>query len=137
MASFAVKLPPRTAQTQEQGYEMQSPLWVDEKSRSSHEDAVPFSLSTTPRPKTVDFKLSPSPTTARVVVALADADDFENNCGLKRELRQRHLQMIALSATIGSGLFLGGATALSTSGPLGALVACALFSSVRRRADLA
>ena len=77
-------------------------------------------------------------------VPLVDSDeeyDDENNGGFKRTLHQRQTQMIALSATIGSGaltvlplfvedtdgcagLFLGSSSALTTAGPLGALLAC-------------
>lgn len=37
---------------------------------------------------------------------------------LKRGLKERHVQFIALGGTIGTGLFLGIGSALATSGPL-------------------
>lgn len=37
---------------------------------------------------------------------------------LQRDLKQRHIQFIALGGTIGTGLFLGIGGALATSGPL-------------------
>ena len=41
---------------------------------------------------------------------------------VKQGLHQRHIQMIALAGTIGTGLFLGSGRNLSESGPLGALL---------------
>ncbi|ORZ10000.1 lysine-specific permease [Lobosporangium transversale] len=45
--------------------------------------------------------------------------------GLKRGLRLRHMVMIAVSATIGTGLFLTSGTTIATAGPGGALLAYA------------
>ncbi|GIN92648.1 gamma-aminobutyrate permease [Siminovitchia terrae] len=42
---------------------------------------------------------------------------------LKRNLKSRHLTMIALGGTIGTGLFLASGTAIHTAGPGGALLA--------------
>ncbi|KLO14340.1 general amino acid permease 1 [Schizopora paradoxa] len=56
-----------------------------------------------------------------------DAADLDQ---VQRRLKQRHVQMIAIAGTLGTGLFLGSGKALSTAGPLGALLAYALVGSV-------
>ncbi|KAJ6454216.1 amino acid permease/ SLC12A domain-containing protein [Mycena sanguinolenta] len=43
--------------------------------------------------------------------------------GLRRNMKQRHVQMIALAGTLGSGLFLGSGKAIAHAGPAGALLA--------------
>ncbi|KAF5362276.1 hypothetical protein D9756_002203 [Leucocoprinus leucothites] len=48
---------------------------------------------------------------------------------VQRRLKQRHIQMIAIAGTIGTGLFLGSGGALATSGPLGALIAYILVGT--------
>ncbi|KAG0227206.1 hypothetical protein BGW42_003097 [Actinomortierella wolfii] len=47
--------------------------------------------------------------------------------GLKRDLRLRHMIMIAISGTIGTGLFLTSGRSIATAGPAGALVSYALI----------
>lgn len=42
---------------------------------------------------------------------------------LQRRLKSRHLQMIAIGGTIGTGLFIGSGGALAKAGPAGALIA--------------
>lgn len=42
---------------------------------------------------------------------------------MKRSLKTRHLSMIALGGSIGTGLFVASGSAISTAGPGGALVA--------------
>lgn len=49
--------------------------------------------------------------------------DNDNDHQVKRELKTRHLSMIALGGSIGTGLFVASGSAISTAGPGGALVA--------------
>ncbi|PAV20026.1 general amino acid permease 1 [Pyrrhoderma noxium] len=56
-----------------------------------------------------------------------DAADLDR---VQRRLKQRHVQMIAIAGTLGTGLFLGSGRALHGAGPLGALIAYMLVGSV-------
>ena len=46
---------------------------------------------------------------------------------LRRSLKARHMNMIAIGGAIGTGLFVAGGETVSTAGPGGALVAYALI----------
>lgn len=48
--------------------------------------------------------------------------DFGEVKEMKQGLHQRHIQMIALAGTIGTGLFLSSGKAIARSGPLGAFL---------------
>jgi len=70
---------------------------------------------------------------ADVYVAPADDDnhfDVSELDYVRRQLKQRHVQMIAIAGTLGTGLFLGSGKAISGSGPVGALIAYALIGTV-------
>ncbi|CAI8499116.1 unnamed protein product [Hanseniaspora opuntiae] len=49
---------------------------------------------------------------------------------VKRALKSRHLQMIALGGTLGTGLFVGSGSALANSGPVGCLIAYVFMASI-------
>lgn len=49
---------------------------------------------------------------------------------LSRKLKGRHLQMIAIGGSIGTGLFVGSGRALSTGGPASLLIAFALIGAM-------
>ncbi|EJF56365.1 general amino acid permease 1 [Dichomitus squalens] len=55
-----------------------------------------------------------------------DAADLDR---VQRRLKQRHVQMIAIAGTLGTGLFLGSGHALQAAGPLGALIAYAFVGT--------
>ncbi|WP_431028786.1 amino acid permease [Lysinibacillus sp. LZ02] len=56
-----------------------------------------------------------------------EIDQLGNKSELKRSLKSRHITMISLGGTIGTGLFLASGSAISTAGPGGALLAYALI----------
>ncbi|KAK5820825.1 amino acid permease-domain-containing protein [Linnemannia elongata] len=58
----------------------------------------------------------------KVMVPVEDMSNLDES-GLKRDLRLRHMVMIAISGTIGTGLFLTSGKTIATAGPLGALMA--------------
>ncbi|XER08840.1 Amino-acid permease RocC [Sporomusa rhizae] len=53
--------------------------------------------------------------------------DLEQMCpeksGLKRDMKSRHLMMISIGGTIGTGLFMGSGQVISQAGPVGAILA--------------
>ena len=49
---------------------------------------------------------------------------------VKRGLKQRHISMIALGGTIGTGLFIGLSTPLKNAGPVGALIAYLFMGTI-------
>ncbi|KPI35340.1 putative proline-specific permease put4 [Cyphellophora attinorum] len=62
----------------------------------------------------------------RCDTAQAQVEDLNGH--LKRGLKERHLQFIAIGGTIGTGLFLGIGAALATSGPLSLLLGYSISS---------
>lgn len=60
---------------------------------------------------------------------LQQANRNAANSQLSRALKPRHLQMIAIGGSIGTGLFVGSGSALNTGGPAGILIAWALTAT--------
>ncbi|MGN0947970.1 MAG: amino acid permease [Megasphaera sp.] len=54
-------------------------------------------------------------------------EETQQHQGLRRSLKARHMNMIAIGGAIGTGLFVAGGETVSTAGPGGALVAYALI----------
>ena len=54
---------------------------------------------------------------------MAESTQGQQEGHIKRTLETRHLTMIALGGTIGTGLFITSGSAISTAGPGGALTA--------------
>ncbi|WWC68293.1 uncharacterized protein I206_102217 [Kwoniella pini CBS 10737] len=50
--------------------------------------------------------------------------------GVQRNMEQRHMQMIALAGTLGTGLFLGSGKTIAHGGPVGSLLAFILTGSI-------
>ncbi|KAJ7483172.1 general APC amino acid permease [Mycena latifolia] len=82
----------------------------------------------------MDKKWRASKSSQEIVETVASDDrydfDFHDLDRVQRRLKQRHVQMIAIAGTIGTGLFLGSGNALRVAGPLGALIAYALVGTV-------
>lgn len=57
-------------------------------------------------------------------------ENFEELKYVRQGLKSRHIQMIALAGTIGTGLFLGSGMALARGGPLGILLGYSLTGSI-------
>ncbi|KAJ6128840.1 hypothetical protein N7471_010057 [Penicillium samsonianum] len=65
-----------------------------------------------------------------IPVSIEAAQDIGSNHGLQRQLRPRHLQMIAIGGVIGTGLFLGTASDLKNGGPAGLLIGYCIMASL-------
>lgn len=62
--------------------------------------------------------------------AHADESALPGQQKMKRQLKGRHMQMLALGGTIGTGLFIGSGTALKNGGPLGCLLGYLLVATI-------
>ncbi|KAJ7029785.1 general APC amino acid permease [Mycena alexandri] len=82
----------------------------------------------------MDKEWRASKSSQEIVETVASDDrydfDFHDLDRVQRRLKQRHVQMIAIAGTVGTGLFLGSGNALQVAGPLGALIAYGLVGTV-------
>ncbi|KAJ5118185.1 Amino acid/polyamine transporter I [Penicillium atrosanguineum] len=65
-----------------------------------------------------------------VPVDMGVVESTNLNHGLQRQLKPRHLQMIAIGGVIGTGLFLGTGTDLKDGGPAGLLLGYCIMASL-------
>lgn len=82
--------------------------------------------------KYIDEKFSTvHPTVSRANGETQDisAEELAEINHVKQGLHQRHIQMIALAGTIGTGLFLGSGRAIARSGPLGAFLSYTIIGA--------
>jgi len=56
--------------------------------------------------------------------------EYVQHNDLKRQLKNRHIAMISIGGVIGTGLFLGTATALANGGPLGLLLGYSIMGTI-------
>jgi amino acid transporter len=80
--------------------------------------------------------LEQQPVATAVVSPSENANSTNNNDSanasgqVKRELKQRHIAMMALGGTIGTGLFVGTQRSLSEAGPVGALIGYTFMATI-------
>lgn len=55
---------------------------------------------------------------------------IQHNEQVQRQLKQRHISMIALGGTIGTGLFIGTSVPLSNAGPVGSLISYMFMATI-------
>ncbi|TFK18849.1 amino-acid permease inda1 [Coprinopsis marcescibilis] len=77
------------------------------------------------------FKRAPGTTAGQVVNGANNVEDLEKVMAdapmLQQQMKPRHLQMIAVGGSIGTGLFVGSGKALADGGPAGILIAWLLI----------
>ncbi|KAL0959014.1 hypothetical protein HGRIS_014326 [Hohenbuehelia grisea] len=77
------------------------------------------------------FKRAPGTTGGQVIAGDGNLEDVEKHMAdapmLQQKMKPRHLMMIAVGGSIGTGLFVGSGGALRAGGPAGVLIAWALI----------
>ncbi|KAF8873882.1 APC amino acid permease [Infundibulicybe gibba] len=80
------------------------------------------------------FKRAPGTTGGQVIAGEHNAEDLERMRAdapmLQQKMKPRHLQMIAVGGSIGTGLFVGSGSALHVGGPAGVLIAWILIGAM-------
>lgn len=84
-----------------------------------------------------DEKTTPHNIMTPVPLADEATGEFEEVEATRQGLHQRHIQMIALAGTIGTGLFLSSGRAIAHSGPLGAFLGYLIMGCVAGAVTLA
>lgn len=75
----------------------------------------------------IDAEKAQDVKTPRLVV---DGEVVHGEGAVKRTLKQRHMAMIALGGSIGTGLFIGAGAALNTGGPVGVWLGYILMATI-------
>ncbi|CAL5870230.1 uncharacterized protein PFLUO_LOCUS4465 [Penicillium psychrofluorescens] len=81
------------------------------------DNGIEVTTSSEKRTSTYDAEMAKPRDLGNAAGQLEEIKDF------KQGLHQRHIQMIALAGTVGTGLFLSSGRAIVTAGPLGAFIA--------------
>ncbi|KAK6462974.1 general amino acid permease [Scheffersomyces coipomensis] len=111
---------------------------ISEKTTASEDNSSAYSSSdaSIKQSKWKNFKDSFKPAESNQVENLEDRTDLEmanaetSKGDLHRELKGKHIQMIAIGGSIGTGLFIGSGTALRTGGPASLLIAWGLVGTM-------
>ncbi|PYH92284.1 putative amino acid permease [Aspergillus ellipticus CBS 707.79] len=85
-------------------------------------NSPPDHSSTDTMPHVVKDEKSPAHGMESLALVDEGTGEFEEVTAVRQGLHQRHIQMIALAGTIGTGLFLSSGRAIARSGPLGAFL---------------
>jgi len=119
---------------------------LEEEKKSSGDSGADVSVTTLKRQPAYDpsqesrmtrlglnlesFKRAPGSTGGQIVHGKHNVNDAEvqiDNPMLQQQMKTRHLNMIAVGGSIGTGLFIGSGGALSRGGPAGILIAWAIM----------
>ncbi|KJA14768.1 hypothetical protein HYPSUDRAFT_208447 [Hypholoma sublateritium FD-334 SS-4] len=80
------------------------------------------------------FKRAPGTTGGQVIAGAHNVEDLNHLQAdapmLQQKMKPRHLQMIAVGGSIGTGLFVGSGSALRSGGPAGVLIAWILIGAM-------
>lgn len=102
------------------------PTHTAKNNMSKSEVGYADNIHSAPSPSSVENNMANISTGGDMEKVMVPVEDMSNldESGLKRDLRLRHMVMIAISGTIGTGLFLTSGKTIATAGPLGARKFC-------------